>query len=286
MARRFKVFHSGRESILKSVRVLLVRPENPQNIGAAARAISNMGIGVPLGLVSSPSVIDENARKLARHAGNLLDSALFFDSLKSAFSALPSGLKVAITARLGSRGRPHPRWIHEASSSFIKKLELKEVESVTLVFGPESDGLSNEEVGLCDWIVGIPSDPGYRSLNLAQAVMVAAYELRRATLIETPARYGSRLGQKNRLIAHIIQVAEAAGFILPGDPFKMRPRLEQLFSELPNHVKDIKTFHGLLDQVARSIGQNAPDFKGRYRRLVKNEARSERNETGRPVEGR
>jgi tRNA C32,U32 (ribose-2'-O)-methylase TrmJ len=73
--------------------------------------------------------------------------------------------------------------------------------------------------------------------------------------------------QKGRLISHLVEVAEQVGFILPDDPHKMRPRLEQiLLGVLPNHIEDVKTLHGLLDQIARSVKKGGPDFKGRFRR--------------------
>ncbi len=152
----------------------------------------------------------------------------------------------------------------------VQKLKEQEIDDILIVFGPESDGLSNDEVAPCDWIVTIPSSSEYRSLNLAQSVLVFSYEVQRALLEKvdrTPK--GLHPTQKERLVQHLIQLAEEVGFILPNDPHKMRPRLEKLFSGIPNYIEDAKTLHGLLDQIRRSVKRGFPDIRGRYRHFFK-----------------
>ena len=87
-------------------------------------------------------------------------------------------------------------------------------------------------------------------------------------LLDWPKHEGRRISQKDRLAEHLIRLAEAVGFVLPGDPKKMRPRLEEIFSHLPNHIKDVKTLHGLIDQTIRSVHKGEADFKGIYRHWV------------------
>ena len=268
MAFRFKVFHSHDSKILERVHIVLVRPGQPRNIGSVARAMANMGIYSRLRIVSEIPVINEDARRLACHAESILDNCLTVTTLSKALELDlgESVLKVALTRRLGSSDRPHPFWIHEALPKALTKLVNKEYSDLVLVFGPENDGLSNDDVRECDWVVGIPADPNYQSLNLAQAVMVSCYELRRSTLLEIDETNLNDKGQKAKLIEHVIQVAEVAGFVRPGDAHKMKPYLSEILSGLPNHVKDIKTLHGLLDQVVRSIRRGEPDIKGRYKK--------------------
>ncbi|MBI1860284.1 MAG: hypothetical protein HYR96_05130 [Deltaproteobacteria bacterium] len=275
-----KVFHTVSPLLFKRVHIVLVRPEQSQNVGAVARAMANMGILTPLKIVSAPEILSPEAFRLARHASAVLEKAQIIPILKNAFD-FPEGVevcKMAITARVGSPDRPHPVWLPEAMPNVVAKMNGRGDWQLAMVFGPESDGLSNDEVAACDAIMRIPSDTEYRSLNLAQAVMVCCYEFRRANLMA--ANEGVALatpqGQKDRLIQHILQVAEAVGFVLPGDPYKMKGRLTEILSGLPNHLKDIKTLHGLLDQVARSLKKQAPDFKGRYRNRLEREADSER----------
>lgn len=207
---------------------------------------------------------------MAKHAKPRLDNALFFPSLKDALTDMPNTLKLAATARAGSPNRPHPLLVSTAVERAFSKLEQGEVSDIAFVFGPESDGLANEEVDLCDWVVTIPSSDEYRSLNLAQAVLIFSHEWNRLLTQPAEDRASTGRSQRDRLIAHVVGLAEQVGFVLPGDPYKMRPRLEEILSQLPPYLKDVNTLHGLLDQAIRSVRAGEPDFKGRYRHKVEN----------------
>lgn len=78
----------------------------------------------------------------------------------------------------------------------------------------------------------------------------------------------TRPSQRERLISHFIKLAEEVGFIMPGDPFKMRPHLEEILSQLPRHIKEVKTLHGLLDQAIRSVRKGQVDLKGRFKKFA------------------
>jgi TrmH family RNA methyltransferase len=269
MANSYKVFHSDRNDLRRRVHAVLVRPEVSANVGSVARALANMGIDGELILVADRKIVDGDCLKLAKHAAPRFETARFVSSLAEAFKdKSPGALTMAATARVGSPHRPHPLRVREAMEKAVEKLVTEEQDSLYLVFGPESDGLRNEEIELCDWVVTIPSSPGYRSLNLAQSVLLFSYEVHMNLLKEWPKYEGARTSQKNRLVQHLIKLAEAVGFVLPGDPMKMRPRLEEIFSHLPNHIKDVKTLHGLIDQTIRSVQKGEADFKGRYRHWV------------------
>jgi tRNA/rRNA methyltransferase len=268
----YKVFHSTCESLRKSLHIVLVRPESGGNVGSIARGLANMGIQGSFRIVGTPEILDKYARKMAVHAGPALDAIRFFPTLAEAlaFERTPQTLVLAATARVGSAHRPHPLWVRPALERAIGKLKTGEASGLVMVFGPESDGLANEDVDLCDWVVTIPSSGEYRSLNLAQAVLVFSYEAH-INLVEEAGSFRSgndRPSQKERIIQHMIQLAEDVGFIFPGDPFKMRPRLEEILSVLPSHLKDAKTLHGLLDQISRTVKKGAVDYKGRFRQFA------------------
>jgi tRNA/rRNA methyltransferase len=234
--------------------------------------MANFGVTTRLRIVGSPaSVLDAECRKMAVHAGATLDHASFHPNLESLFAEY-AGKKiwrVAATARIASASRPHPGRVDEAMPVLAEKAAAREIEELFFVFGCESDGLSNEEVAVCDQVVTIPSVAEYRSLNLSQAVLVFLYEWNRARLTETRV-LGTSKSQKQKLITHFLKLAEEVGFVLPGDPFKMRPRLEKILSALPPYLPEVKTLHGLLDQVSRSLKKGGPDIKGRYRRHWEN----------------
>lgn len=275
----YQVFHSSHQELRRHLHIVIVRPENGGNLGSAARALENMGICGEFSVVGSPEIVNAECRKFAKHAYDRIEKICFFTSLKEALETVePGALKMAATARVGSPHRPHPLRVREAMEKAIGKLKDEEIPGLQIVFGPESDGLTNEEIELCDWVVTIPSSSEYRSLNLAQAILIFCYEVQ-LNLMESVRKFeNANAAQRKRLVTHLLQLAEEVGFILPGDPFKMRPRLEGIFSRLPRHIPEAKTLHGLLDQISRSLRKGETDFKGRYRNFV--EQVSLRNEDG------
>ena len=161
--------------LLTNLVVVLVRPKFPENIGAAARAIANMGLG-GLRLVAPERPWPEPMARLATEAGAVvLERMQTFPGLREALADCT--LACATTARQGRRrGRlTTPR---QAASQALKAAPQGRV---AVVFGPEDRGLVTGEVDLCGLSVCIPTDQA-SSLNLAQAVMVLAYELRQAAL--------------------------------------------------------------------------------------------------------
>jgi tRNA/rRNA methyltransferase len=262
----YKVFHSPWDKLRPLLHIVLVQPEHGGNVGATARAMANMGIEGSLRIVASPRILDAEARKFAVHAQGILDRAQHFETLEAALQSDRRRLSLAATSDIGSAKRPHPMRVETAVPKALEKLQLAEIEEIFFVFGSESNGLTNRDIELCDWVVTIPSSSEYRSLNLAQAVLIFSYEANQACLSGWQAFEAEKPGQKERFIGHLLELADAVGFILPGDPHKMRPRLETIFSKLPRYIEDARTLHGLIDQAIRSARKGAPDIRGRYRR--------------------
>lgn len=265
----YKVFHSPLEKLRCRVHIVLDQPEHGGNVGSVARAMANMGILGELRIVKSPHVVDELARKMAVHAQPILEAARYFDSFEEAINLGANPLRIASTADAGSSSRPHPLRVEEAALRSVEKLSAGDYQDIVLIFGSESNGLTNPQISACDWIATIPSVNAYRSLNLAQAVLIFAYEVNRALLKDWEAFRPGKPGQKERLIGHLLELAERVGFVLPGDPYKMRPRLETIFQRLPRYIEDGNTLHGLIDQVMRSVRLGAPDIRGRYKSALK-----------------
>lgn len=262
----YKVFHSPWDKLRPKFHIVLVRPEHGGNVGAIARALQNMGMEGTLRIVGSPQIIDEEARKLACHAQAVLDAALHFDTLEAALeNGGKPALRLATSSAIGSAHRPHPMRVEAAVPAAIDKLKMGEIEEIFFVFGSESNGLVNSDIALCDWVVTIPSSDQYRSLNLGQAVLIFSYEANQALISEWENFEVAKPGQKERIIGHLLELAESVGFILPGDPLKMRPRLEAIFSKLPRYIEDGHTLHGLIDQTIRSVRKGQPDVRGRYK---------------------
>lgn len=240
--------------------------------------MSNMGINGSLRIVSSPTVIDERSYALAKHASDRLDNALHFNSLRDALKGeSENSLSLAATARVGSAGRPHPTKVRVAAAKSVEKILSEEISDLFLVFGCESDGLNNEEIAVCDEIVTIPAVSEYRSLNLAQASLLFSYEIN-LCLLDRAEKENEAVSevevaphQKEKIISHLMLLAEEVGFILPQDPFKMKSKLEGIFAKLPRHIPEARTLHGFIDQTIRSVRKGAPDFKGKFKNKVETE---------------
>ena len=159
---------------LKRVTVVLNEPQDPVNIGSVVRVMKNMGLR-HLRLVR-PADFDAYRIQGVAHTGvDVIESTKLFDSLEEAVA--DTRLVVGTSAR-GRRVRRNYRRPREAASEVLQAVGSGE--DVALVFGREDRGLSNDQLDHCDRVVVIPTDPDHSSLNLAQAVLVLAYEIRLA----------------------------------------------------------------------------------------------------------
>ena len=159
------------DNLLNSVKVVLVGTTHPGNIGATARAMKNMGI-LDLALVEPKEFPSDVATFRSKAAKDILEKASVHTSLEEAISECE--LVVGTSAR--GRTVPWPVLNPREAAEEMHKSSLNG--KVVIVFGREDRGLTNEELGLCNFHVHIPSDPEYSSLNLSQAVQILAYEIR------------------------------------------------------------------------------------------------------------
>lgn len=154
----------------KGLVFVLCSPLYSGNIGAAARALKNCGFAA-LRLVNPPA-IDAEARRMAANSLDVLRKAKTFDSLADAVA--DASLVVGFSAR-GRRSQRPIRLLHEAAADLVARAKTGRV---ALVFGREDRGLTNDELALCSLQVRIDSAKSRGVFNLAQAVLLAAYELR------------------------------------------------------------------------------------------------------------
>jgi TrmH family RNA methyltransferase len=153
-----------------NVRIVLVEPIYSLNVGSVCRAMANMGLS-DLALVAPRPLDPRAAHMMACHAGAILDGRREFATLAEAVA--DCGLVMGTSAREGLY-RQHARTPREWAP---RALEAAAEGRVALVFGREDNGLSNEELALCTQIIQIPTSEAYRSINVAQAVMICCYEL-------------------------------------------------------------------------------------------------------------
>jgi tRNA/rRNA methyltransferase len=155
---------------LENIRIVMVEPIYGGNVGSVCRAMANMGFS-DLALVCPRRLNMDEARMMACHATEFLESRTEFKSLAEAVA--DCGVVVATTARKGLY-RQHAKTPRDWAARI---LESAEAGRAALVFGREDNGLSNEELALCTQVIQIPTTETYRSLNVAQAVMICCYEV-------------------------------------------------------------------------------------------------------------
>jgi len=154
---------------MQEIRIVLVEPAGALNIGAIARVMKNMGLTQLILVNPQCDPVGEEARRMAVHAQNILDNLQIFTSLPMALQDCQR--VIATTAR--SRSLPTKLETPQRGLPWL----LENDSPTALLFGPEDRGLSNQELNYGQRFVGIPSNPDYPSLNLAQAVGICAYEL-------------------------------------------------------------------------------------------------------------
>lgn len=224
-----------------NVHFILVEPKTPGNIGAAARAIKTMGFG-NLTLVNPGDPAAPEARWMAHAAEDVLDSARVFPSLSEALKN--THFVVATTQRV--RGYHFPYYTPAELGE--KLIPLSQAHRVAIVFGREASGLTNEELRCCHAISTIPAAVNHPSLNLAQAVMVYAYELFKASF-EEEKRFQWRLANYQQLegvYEHLRSSLERVNFI-PMDSWEnFMMRFRRMFARANPEVRDVKVMHKIL----------------------------------------
>lgn len=233
-----------------NVRIVLSRPSHPGNIGAAARAMKTMGFR-DLRLVAPRAFPDAQASALAAGALDVLEAARVHATLEEAIG--DAALAVGLSAR--TRDLSHaPRALREAAPEILAQGAAG---AVALVFGNETSGLSNEELGRCAMLVAIPASPAYSSLNLAAAVQVACYELATTADAFSPTapapRAPATVEDREALFAHWEAAMVESGYLDPGEPGRLMERMRRLFARSGLERSEVKALRGMLAAFERRM---------------------------------
>lgn len=237
-------------SALARIRVVLVRPRDAGNVGAAARAMKNTGLA-RLVLVAPPALDHARAAALAVHAHDVLAARTTCESLADAVA--DCGLVVGTSGRRTAVGAgaltPH------ALAPEILRVAL--VSEVALVFGPEDHGLPNHELDLCQRVITIPTSAAYASLNLAQAVLLCGYELLLADALP-PAGAARTLAPQERrelLYAKLETALSAIGFLKRDSAEHVMRRLRRMLGRADLDDEEVQILLGLARQIAWAAAQ-------------------------------
>ncbi len=230
--------------------VVLVRARNPNNIGAAARAMHDFGFP-NLRVVNDYAVPFETARS-AVDASAVVSNARLFGSLAEAVSDCT--LIVGTTA-VGERALQHPLYALPEAGDQIRAALSREGGRVALLFGSEKTGLSNEELSHCRWLLTIPmqqhEELRHPSMNLGQAVAVCLYELVRRTGVHegTGVPGAAEAGEVERFAALFTEMLEETGYKRRHPANCDDARIRRLILRMGLSSNDVPVWMGIVRQV-------------------------------------
>jgi tRNA/rRNA methyltransferase len=238
---------------LSNCRIVLVRPHYSGNLGSTARVMRNFGLADLVLVAPYASTNDLEARRLATHGLGILDTARVVPELSDAvadcvFTLATSALTGGIH-RKGIIGTPS-----ETMPGFVATAERGRV---ALVFGPEPHGLSNAEIAHCHGMVHIPVDPKYPAMNLAQAVTVCCYELRKAWSAAANVERNAPVAgpaiaphaDQERMFEHLREAFTAVGFLFDERSETLMHGIRQLIGRSLPTPQEVRMLHGLARQL-------------------------------------
>ena len=245
---------------LDNVAFVLFKPRSPGNIGAAARALKNMGCSdlriVPPTAFHAANDVKRTwsrqnsgqgeAATMAVHGRDVLAAATIHPGLDSALA--DRTLVVGTTARAGLY-RSEARPIREISNELSV---LSDANRIAFVFGPEDCGLTNEELKLCQRLTTIPTAPAYPSLNLAQAVIIVAYELMLAAgaARELPlAQQWAPSTKTDAMLARMAKALVAIGFLPEDNPDHIMFTLRAIVGRAGLRLRELDIMNGIVSQI-------------------------------------
>ena len=242
---------------LANVTVILVEPAVPGNIGSAARAMKTMGLS-DLVVLNGPKDFQthQQAIMLGHGAGDLLGKT----RLATTWEEATDGLHWLVGATHRKRRAQFPQ-IVEARPAAAKIAELSHKHRVGIVFGREEAGLSDTELRRCQDIVGVPQAADHPSLNLAQAVMLFAYEIYLASMGDLPKpRYNlATVHEVESLLKHLADSLAKIGFRPhQGEPDSFIRSLRRVIARAPLEKRDCNVLHRICQQIDYYVKEHKP----------------------------
>ena len=247
--------------VLENVAIVLVKPQIPENIGAVARAMHNMGLN-RLVLVDPKNCDRGCMSKTATGSSTVVLASMdIYKNLREALE--PFQYLVGTTARIGA-SRPalvRPRSLAQ------ELIPISRDNQVAILFGPEDRGLSNDQLRFCHTIATVPT-ASFSSLNLAQAVVIVCYELLLATAASnrqaTPVPRLANSFELEGMYDHLRAVLSKIGFLDPQNPEHWLLNIRRFLSRLPLRAREVRIIRGVcrqMDWYASQIEQRRKEDK-------------------------
>ena len=249
---------------LDNIRIVLVHTAHPGNIGAAARALKNMGLS-ELYLVAPQKYPSDEATWRAANAVDVLERAVVVDSFDEAIAGC--GLVIGSSAR--ERAIPWP--LLDARRACARAHEEAAAHKVAIVFGREDRGLTNEELQKCQLHVNIPSNPEYSALNVSMAVQVIAYELWMAqsggelsgdAMADWDMPYADA-ADVERFFAHLETALAEMGFLKANAPKQTVARLRRMFQRTRLDTMEVSILRGIMSSAQYWVRKARANGDGR-----------------------
>ena len=244
------------------VRVVLVEPSHPGNIGAVARALGNMGFS-RLSLVRPTEYLIEEARVRSANNEEILFNASVYSSLEDAVAQCTFVVGTSARPRTISWPSQPPRQAMAQLAGFDDRGE-----EVAILFGPENSGLSNQQLDLCDIHVRIPTSEKSPSINLAGAVLLLLYELRIAkNAIASDVSEGITRDDSEQManrfqiegfFRHLRQVMVEVDFISDQPREKLMRKIRRIFLRPGLTVEEVNILRGILTEVMKTVAKVNP----------------------------
>ena len=240
-------------AVLRRIHFVLVSPGSPGNVGSAARAVKNMGIG-RLSIVEpvhfrDPDFFATEARRFAVHAGDVLARLRSYETLDDAVR--PGTYLVATTAK---RSRSIP--LSAAGEAARRLVEIARTTGLAVLFGPEDHGLPNRLLSRASEALTIPASARYPVLNLAQAVMLVGYEIRRAALAgdlvaqkRAEPDPHARPAEMDGLVREATEALALVDFLKAHNAERVAARLRALLVRANPTADDVRMLRGACRQV-------------------------------------
>lgn len=229
---------------LENLIVVLVRPRNPLNIGAAARAMTNFGAR-HLRLVNPYAVAFREARS-AVGAADVLKNAVEYKTVADAVA--DCALAVGTTA-VRNRVLQHPLHRLDGAAGMIR--DQLAIGRIALLFGSEKIGLTNHDFSHCHWLLNVPTHQDHISMNLGQAVAVCLYELARGTTTESAKEetHPATTGEREQIVESLLEALHRSGYVKPGNDAVSEKKLRRLVLRLSLDAMDAKVLLGMTRQI-------------------------------------
>ena len=231
-----------------NINIVLVNTSHPGNIGSTARAMKTMGLK-NLILVNPKKFPSDIANAQAVGCIDILDNATITSKLRDALSI--SKLTIGFSARSRKSNIP-PLSIDGLMLMLGKYID----ENVSIVFGNEQSGLSNEDLQLCNYIVSIPTDGAYTSLNLASSVQIFSYEYFKSRDTERSTSKVLNLAShssKNRLIDKFLSIMFYLDIITEKNKKSLIQNIHIIFNKSDFTENEVNLYHGILTKIAKAL---------------------------------